>query len=358
VSILLVLALPVLGMRLGSSDNGNLPSDQTARQAYDLMAEAFGPGFNGPLLLTLEIPEGTTEEDLAAATAAIAATEGVQAVTPPQVVPGQDVAIWQVIPTTGPQDEATTQLIDRLRTEVIPSTGLAIGVGGATAVFKDFADFLADRLPLFMGAVLVLSFILLMAVFRSVLVPLKAVLLNLLSIGAAYGVVVIVFQWGWGGSLIDVGPGPIEPFVPMMLFAIVFGLSMDYEVFLLSRIREEYVRTGDNSAAVADGLAATARVITSAAAIMVCVFGSFLLEDLRQIKLFGVGLAAAVLLDATVVRMLLVPSTMELLGERNWWLPRWLDRLLPTIDVEGHGQLTERRGETSPDDEPEPSLVP
>ncbi|MEZ5217991.1 MAG: MMPL family transporter [Ilumatobacteraceae bacterium] len=210
-------------------------------------------------------------------------------------------------------------------------------MGGQTAIFKDFADFLSARLPIFMGTVLVLSFILLMAVFRSILVPLKAVILNLLSIAAAYGIVVAVFQWGWFGGLFGVGKGgPIEAFLPMMLFAIVFGLSMDYEVFLLSRMKEEYDRSKDNSAAVANGVSVTARVITSAALIMFLVFGSFVLEDTREIKLFGLGLAMAVLIDATVVRMVLVPATMELLGARNWWLPKWLDRVLPSIDVEGH----------------------
>ena len=335
--VLLVLAAPVFSMRLGNSDNGNLPENQTARGAYDLLAEAFGPGFNGPLLLALDLPAGTGETELGAVATAIAADPGVAFVAPAQVVPDAGVAFWQVVPISGPQDEATTDLIDRLRDDVIPTTGLDVLVGGNTAIFADFSDYLAGRLPIFVGTVLLLSFVLLMAVFRSVLVPLKAVVLNLLSIAASYGVVVAVFQWGWGGSLIGIGKGgPIEAFIPMMLFAIVFGLSMDYEVFLLSRMREEYDRTGDNASAVADGLAATARVITSAAAIMVFVFGSFLLEDLRQIKLFGLGLAIAVFIDATVVRMVLVPATMELLGNRNWWLPGWLARLLPKIDVEGH----------------------
>jgi RND superfamily putative drug exporter len=224
-----------------------------------------------------------------------------------------------------------------------------VAVSGQTAVNTDFSDFLSARLPWFFGVVLALSFLLLMTVFRSILVPLKAVVMNLLSIGAAYGLVVAVFQWGWGGSIIGIGEGgPIEPFIPMMMFAIVFGLSMDYEVFLLSRIKEEWDATHNNARAVADGLAKTARVITAAAVIMVFVFGSFLLESERVIKIFGLGLASAVLIDATVVRMLLVPATMELLGDRNWWLPKWLDRILPKIDVEG-----------TPRDEPtgEPELV-
>jgi RND superfamily putative drug exporter len=215
-------------------------------------------------------------------------------------------------------------------------------VSGIVGIQVDFSEYLAGRLLLFFGAVLGLSFLLLMVVFRSLLVPLKAVIMNLLSIGAAYGVLVAIFQWGWGGAIFGVEPAPIEPFLPMMLFAIVFGLSMDYEVFLLSRVREEWLRTGDSHASVADGLAATARVITAAAAIMIVVFGSFLLESDRIVKLMGFGLALAVFLDATVVRMLLVPATMELLGDKNWWLPKWLDRLLPTVNVEGsHDEVTE-----------------
>ena len=221
------------------------------------------------------------------------------------------------------------------------AAGVEVAVTGTTAVNIDFSDYLAERLPYFFGAVLALSFLLLMVVFRSLLVPLKAVIMNLLSIGAAYGIVVALFQWGWLSDITGVQPAPIEPWAPMMLFAIVFGLSMDYEVFLLSRVREEWHRTGDSRTSVADGLAATAKVITAAAAIMVVVFGSFLLENDRVLKLMGTGLATAILLDATIVRMLLVPATMELLGDRNWWLPRWLDRILPNIDVEGHAEVTE-----------------
>jgi len=248
--------------------------------------------------------------------------------------------VWNLVPTTGPQDKATTDLVGRLRNTVLPpaeqATGVEVAITGTVAVNVDFADFLAGRLPYFFAAVLALSFLLLMAVFRSLLVPLKAVAMNLLSIGASYGVAVALFQWGWLSDLTNVRPAPIEPWVPMMLFAIVFGLSMDYEVFLLSRVKEEWHRTGDSRTSVADGLAATAKVITAAAAIMVVVFGSFLLENDRVVKLMGTGLATAILLDATIVRLLLVPATMELLGDKNWWLPRWLDRILPKIDVEGH----------------------
>ncbi len=262
-------------------------------------------------------------------------TENVNFVVPTPI--NDELALLIVYPDSAPQDAETGTLVATLRDDVIPATGVEANVGGLTAASTDFSNYLAGRMPLLIGVVLLLSFLLLMAVFRSVLVPLKAVVMNLLSIGAAYGILVAIFQWGWGMELIGVDrAGPIEAWVPMFLFAIVFGLSMDYEVFLLSRIKEEYDRTKDNATAVADGLAVTARVITAAALIMFCVFAAFALGDDRQLKLFGLGLAIAVLLDATIVRMLLVPATMELLGDRNWWIPKWLDRILPNIDVEGH----------------------
>ncbi len=262
------------------------------------------------------------------------------AVTPPIANdPARPAAyLMRLVAETAPQDEATSDLVRRLRADVIPAaaagTGLDVHVTGSAAINIDITDYLAERMPIFFGAVLALSFLLLMTVFRSLLVPLKAVLMNVLTIGAAYGVVVAVFQWGWAGQLLGIEGGPINPFIPLMLFAVVFGLSMDYEVFMLSRIREEYLRTGDATTSVADGLASTARVITAAAAIMVVVFASFMLEDLREIKLFGLGLALAVLLDATLVRMVVVPATMELLGDRNWWLPGWIERILPHLEIE------------------------
>ena len=338
VTLLLLLTAPVLSMRLGSTDNGNLPESETARRAYDAISAGFGPGANGPLLLLGEAPSTAALDAASQLTALVQATRGVVYVSPPTYIPGTRFVIWQVVPATGPQDSETSALISHLRTEVLPSAGLPVLVTGETASYNDFGTYLGSRLMAFMLTVLCMSFLLLLAVFRSVLVPLKAVLLNLLSISASYGVVTAVFQWGWGANLLGIGaPGPIEPLAPMMLFAIVFGLSMDYEVFLLSRIRESFNTTGDNTAAVTEGLVHTARVITAAAGIMVAVFGSFVLEDLRQVKLFGVGLAIAVLLDATVVRMLLVPATMEMLGARNWWLPRWLERVLPNVKLE-HGQ--------------------
>jgi RND superfamily putative drug exporter len=359
---LLLLALPLLSLRLGFSDEGNAPADTSTRKAYDLLATGFGPGFNGPLVLATEISGKGDLPAVEKVSAALAKTPGVAFSTPgfPNDPTNPKAVLWRVIPTSAPQDEATTALVHRLRDDVIPpataGTDLDVAVTGFVAVSTDFSTYLGARLPLFIGVVLALSFLLLMAVFRSVLVPLKAVLMNLISIGAAYGLVVAIFQWGWGKELVGLGKGgPIEPFVPMMMFAIVFGLSMDYEVFLLSRVKEEYDRTGNNRDAVADGLTATARVITAAAAIMVFVFGSFLLETERTIKLMGVGLSSAVLLDATVVRMLLVPATMELLGDRNWWLPKWLDRLLPKIDVEGHD--APELADVAPEDERVPLEV-
>jgi RND superfamily putative drug exporter len=355
VAVLGILAIPAFGLRLGFSDEGNFAEDTTTRQAYDLLADGFGPGSNGPLLMVAEVPAGTDPAGLVAITEAVADDPGVVFVSPPQPNEAGTAARWVIVPDTAPQDAATTDLVNRLRSDVVPPAEVVAGVDtaitGFTAVGVDFSDYLASRLPYFFAAVLILSFLLLMAVFRSLLVPLKAVVMNLLSIGAAYGVVVAVFQWGWFSDLTGVSPAPIEPFIPMMLFAIVFGLSMDYEVFLLSRVREEWHRTGDSHTSVANGLAATARVITAAAAIMVVVFGAFMLESDRVIKLFGLGLSVAILLDATIVRMLLVPATMELLGDKNWWLPRWLDRLLPNIDVEGHGDPIEADEEGEPERE-------
>jgi putative drug exporter of the RND superfamily len=336
--ILLVLAIPFFSLRLGVADAGNDPTKLTTRRAYDLLAEGFGPGFNGPLLVTGD----ATAADLPTAQklqAAIAADPDVQSASPVIPSPNGKGVLIQVVAKGSPQDESTTQLVHRLRDDVIPAatsgTDLRMYVGSQTAIGVDLADTLGRRLPVMFVTILLLSFILLMVVFRSLLVPLKAVIMNLLSIGAAYGVIVAIFQWGWVKSAVGIGKeGPIEAWVPMMLFAIVFGLSMDYEVFLLSRIKEEYDATGNNSEAVAHGLAKTARLITAAAAIMICVFGSFVLSDLRVLKLIGFGLAFAVFIDATLVRLILVPATMELLGDRNWWLPKWLE-WLPHVNVEG-----------------------
>jgi RND superfamily putative drug exporter len=340
VVVLLALAAPAFTLSLGFGDAGNRRTEDTTRRAYDLLSDGFGPGFNAPILLVVDTPGGASDQPKVQQVAdAIGGTEGVASVTAPQIIPNANVALITAFPTTSPQDEATTDLVHRLRNETLPpvtqSAGLVVYTTGGPGFIVDFSDYMTSRLPLFIGAVLLLSFLLLLVVFHSVVVPLKAVIMNMLSIGAAFGVTVAVFQWGWGASLIGIGQeGPIDAWVPMMLFAIVFGLSMDYEVFLLTRVREEYDKTGDNRRAVADGLAATGRVISAAAAIMVCVFGAFVLGADRSLKLFGFGLAAAVFIDATVVRLVLVPAAMELMGNANWWAPRWLVRYLPTIRVD------------------------
>jgi RND superfamily putative drug exporter len=363
-AILVILALPVLGMRLGFSDESQYHEDTTTRQAYDLLSDGFGPGYNGPFYLVAQVDEEADPEVLEQITADLAADPGVAFVTPAVantlIAPDRDLGayLWKLTPTTSPQDEDTYALVHRLRDEVLvegeEALGTNIDVTGQLPATVDFSGYMSERMPYFFAAVLVLSFLLLMVVFRSILVPLKAVIMNLLSIGAAYGVTVALVQWAWFGDVTGLSPSPIETFIPMMFFAIVFGLSMDYEVFLLSRVKEEWRRTGDSHLSVANGLATTARVITAAAAIMVVVFGSFILENDRNFKMFGIGLATAIFLDATVVRMLLVPATMELLGDRNWWLPRWLDRILPRIDIEGTPDDVSEIDADDPDADPEP----
>jgi putative drug exporter of the RND superfamily len=340
VLVLLLLAIPVFSMRLAFTDAGNDPTSLTTRQAYDLLAQGFGPGFNGPLVVAVALPKDSGTGTVRHLQAAIADTSGVAYVVPPTYNADHTGAVLVAIPTTSPQAAQTQTLVRVLRADVIPpvvqGTGVDAQVGGETAASIDGATFLGHRLFLVIGAVLILSFLLLMMVFRSVVLPLKAVIMNLLSVGAAYGVMVAVFEWGWLGSLIGIGQtGPIDPWIPVTMFTILFGLSMDYEVFLLSRIREEWLRTGDNSLSVADGLAVTGRIITAAAAIMFCVFASFIIKDpLHILKVFGLGLATAVAVDVTLVRMVLVPSLMELLGPVNWWMPRWLNRAVPRLGVE------------------------
>jgi RND superfamily putative drug exporter len=343
-AVLLVLTAPATGLRFGMPDAGNGSTDLTSRRAYDLTAAGFGPGANGPLLVAVDLGGGVAGGASAAETVDriagdLRSADGVAAVLPPALNDAGDAAVLTVVPATGPQEEATESLVHRLRDRVLPGavagTGAEASVGGVTAAFIDDSEDTASRLPLFIGGVVVLSFLLLMSVFRSLAVALKAAVMNLLSIGAAYGVMALAAGGGWLGGLVGIEDAtPVPAWLPMMMFAVLFGLSMDYEVFLLSRVREEYVRTGDNRQAVADGLASTARVITAAAAIMVTVFGAFVMEDAVFLKLAGLGLATAVFVDATVVRMVLVPATMELLGDRNWWLPRWLDRLLPRVALE------------------------
>jgi RND superfamily putative drug exporter len=340
----LLMAVPFLSLRLGMPDNGNSPASSTLRRSFDLLAEGFGPGFNGPLLLSVQLDGTDAATFLPQLSEQLGATEGVVAVSPAQLSPDGGFAVVQVVPSSSPQDAETSDLIHRIRNDVVPAatagTEANVYVGGGTAVFIDMSEKVASALPWFIAAVIGLSFLLLMVVFRSILVPLKAALMNVLSIGAAYGVIVAVFQWGWGASIFGVTESlPIVSFVPMFMFAILFGLSMDYEVFLLSRVREEYLIDGDNTESVATGIATTARVITSAALIMIAVFLSFVIGDDPTVKMFGLGLSVAIFVDATLIRLVLVPSTMKLLGDANWWLPRWLDRILPNLDIEGESKL-------------------
>lgn len=343
--VLVVLAIPMFSMQLGQADAGSDPTTTTHRRAYDLLADGFGAGFNGPLLIVVDLGDQT--RDSATTNTAVVdrladslpQNPTVAMASPPAVNEAGDTALITVIPTTKPQDTATADLVHELREDILPAatsgSDVHAMVGGPTAQFIDQSDKIATRLPWFIGAVVTLSFILLMIVFRSVLVPLKAALLNLLSIGAAYGVVVAVFQWGWGADLIGLEETvPIASFVPMMMFAILFGLSMDYEVFILSRIREEYHSGHSNIDSVVVGLGATAKVITAAALIMISVFLGFVNSGDPVVKMMGIGLATAVAVDATIVRMVLVPSTMALVGDANWWLPKWLDRILPRLELE------------------------
>ncbi len=338
-AILLLLATPVLDLRLGTSDAGNNPESYASRRAYDLLAEGFGPGFNGPIVVGVKIEDQAGTERIQQLAAEIATVENVAAVSPPVLNDDMTAAVITVVPGTSPQEEETTDLVLHLRDTVdapFVGTDSEAFVGGNTAAFVDIGERMEDSLPIFILAVVGVSFLLLMMVFRSIVVPIKAAIMNLLSIGAAYGVLVAIFQWGWLGGVLNVQrEGPIESFMPMILFAVLFGLSMDYEVFLVSRIREEYLKTGDNSEAVARGLSVTTRLISAAALIMIAVFLSFAISDQRVVKEFGIGLAVAIFLDATLVRLILVPSFMQLAGRWNWWLPSWLDRLIPHVSIDG-----------------------
>jgi putative drug exporter of the RND superfamily len=340
VAMLVTLALPTFGLRFGFPDAGSNPTSQMSRRAYDLTADAFGPGANGPLVLTVSAEVDRLPAATQAVLAAVSSDTGVVAAVPGPVASTGTTQLLSVVPAAGPQDEVTESLVRRLRGETLPAVAAATGadvlVGGITALLVDEADYEGARLPWFIAAVLTLSFVLLVAVFRAPLVALKAVVLNLLGIAAAYGIIAVAVRGGWLGQLVGIPEAtPVPVFVPILMFALLFGLSMDYEVFLLSRIREAHQGGATNSEAVVEGLATTARVITAAAAIMVVVFGAFVLNDEVIAKLAGLGLATAVLLDATLVRMVLVPATMELLGERNWWMPAWLDRRLPRLHIEG-----------------------
>jgi RND superfamily putative drug exporter len=347
-AILLALAAPALGMRLGFPDAGNDKPGTMTRQAYDLISEGFGPGANGPLVIAAELPEAGGRSAIDGLTTQLREDPGVAYVAAPRFNSSGTAAILTVIPTTSPQDAATTDLVDHLRHTVIPDalegSGVVTRLGGVTPALEDQSKYITGRMPLFIIGVVGLSFLLLLFAFHSPLISLKAAVMNLLSVSAAYGVMTLVAKGGAVGELIGIDHEvPVAPFMPVMMFAILFGLSMDYEVFLVSRIREEYLKDGDTRRAVADGLAKTARVITAAAAIMVVVFLAFVASPEVFLKLFGIGLAAAIFLDATVVRMVLVPAVMQLLGARNWWCPNWLRRLLPEIEVESGPQVAEGR---------------
>jgi RND superfamily putative drug exporter len=338
-AILLALAAPALGMRLGFPDAGNDPPDTMTRQAYDLNTQGFGPGTNGPLVIAAELPDPGADSEIDALATELRGEDGVAFVPDPVINEAGTAAVVTVIPTTSPQDEATQDLVKSLRADVLPQalsgTDITVHVGGVTAALDDQSDFIKDRMPVFIIGVIGLSFLLLLVAFHSPLISLKAGIMNLLSVSAAYGVMTLVAQGGAVGELIGIDHEvPVAPFMPVMMFAILFGLSMDYEVFLISRIREEYLKDGNTRRAIADGLAKTARVITAAAAIMVVVFLAFLAAPDVFLKLFGIGLASAIFLDATIVRMVLVPAVMQLLGARNWWIPNWLERILPRLDVE------------------------
>jgi putative drug exporter of the RND superfamily len=360
--VLLILTIPLLSLRLGSSDSGNDPASSTTRKAYDLLAEGFGPGFNGPLQLVATIETPADKVAFAKLAVTLKDTPGVASVTAYPTPAGSSVGIIQVVPTTAPQDKATSDLIVHLRDTVIPAategTTMKVYVGGLTAIFDDFADVLTSKLPLFIGVIILLGFLLLMLAFRSLLVPATAAVMNLLAAGASFGVLVAVFQFGWGADLLSLGkPGPVEAFLPVIMLSILFGLSMDYQVFLVSRMHEEWVHTGDNSYAVSRGQATTGRVITAAATIMICVFIAFVFGGERIIAEFGVGLASAVFIDAFIIRTVLVPALMHIFGKANWWLPGVLDRHMPHLSVEPADEGMDGADSSGSPQDPDAQLV-
>ncbi|CAM5596775.1 MMPL family transporter [Streptomyces purpurascens] len=337
--VMAVLALPTFSLHLGTSDQGNDPKAATTRQAYDLLADGFGPGVNGPLTLVTKVDGAADKLALDNLDGTLRATDGVASATPVTFDSGGHTAYLTVVPESSPQSKQTSDLVDRLRGEVLPraeaGTSLDVHVGGMTAGYDDFADVIVSKLPVFVGVVIGLGCLLLLLAFRSIGIPLKAAAMNVAAVASAFGVVVAMFQWGWGSELLGLGSaGPIEPFLPVIMVSVLFGLSMDYQVFLVSRMYEEWLETGDNRRAVRVGLAETSRVINSAAVIMISVFLAFVLSGDRVIAMFGIALAAAVALDAFVLRTLLVPALMHMLGGANWWLPRWLDKRLPRISIE------------------------
>jgi putative drug exporter of the RND superfamily len=366
-AVVVIIALPFFSLRLGSADQGTDPAGTPTRVAFDTLSRGFGPGFNGPLMLVSVVqPDQRSVVDTVVSD--VSKQADVAKVAPPIYIPSKtgsgDVLLLNVYPKTAPQDAATTDLVNHLRSDTIPAavgdSGVKVLVGGTTAIYIDFANVLSAKLPLFIGLVVLLSFLLLMTVFRSFVIPLTAAVMNLLSIGAAFGVLVAVFQWGDGGSLIGLtGTSPIEAFLPVMLFAILFGLSMDYQVFLVSRMHEEYIKSGHNNRiGVRNGLAATGKTITAAALIMILVFGSFILGGERVIKEFGIGLAAGIAIDAVFIRMCIVPSLMMMFGKANWWFPKWLDRALPRLAVDADDLTVHAAHESgSGPEEPERELA-
>ncbi|MBM9504664.1 MMPL family transporter [Streptomyces sp. KK5PA1] len=337
VVVMATLAIPALSLRLGSSDQGNNPTTTTTRKAYDMLADGFGPGFNGPLTILAQAPTAADKAAVTRLVGTLRTTPGIAFAAQVPLKDAGDIAFVNAVPTTSPQDKATSDLIDHLRHDVVPAaekgTTMRAYVGGQTAIFKDFASVLFGKLPLFIGVIIALGFVLLLFAFRSLVVPLTAAVMNLVAAAASFGVLVAVFQWGWGGSLAG-RAGPIDAFLPVIMLSLLFGLSMDYQVFLVSRMHEEWVHSKDNARAVRVGLAETSRVINSAAVIMICVFFAFVLSGERVLAMFGIGLAGAVALDAFILRTVLVPSLMHLFGPANWWLPSWLDKRLPHLAVE------------------------
>jgi putative drug exporter of the RND superfamily len=354
VLVMVVLAAPFLSLRLGSSDQGNDPKSTTTRQAYDMLATGFGPGFNGPLQVVAQLPADPAARQadhrvLDDLRTTLRGMHGVASAAPPIYSPDGSVGIIQVVPTTSPQDKQTSALIKQLRHHTIPDatrgSGMTTHVGGVTAIFDDFAGVLRGKLPLFIAVIVALGCLLLLVAFRSLMIPAMAAVMNLIAAAASFGLVTVLFQWGWGGDALGLGkPGPVEAFLPVMMMAILFGLSMDYQVFLVSRMHEEWSHHRDNTRAVTLGQASTGRVITAAATIMIFVFGAFVLDGRRVVEEFGIGLAGAVLLDAFILRTALVPALMHMMGRRNWYLPRWLDRVLPHLSVD-------------PADEPAPAVA-
>lgn len=350
-AIIVTIIVPFFSLQLGSSDQGSDPAGSTTRLAYDQLAQGFGPGFNGPLTVVGSLRNAGDLTAMEHLDASLKGKPGVAAVAPLITNPQKTVGVINVIPSTSPQSAKTAALIDTIRDKYIPAATTTshtkIYIGGITAIFDDFANVLTGKLPLFVGVIVLLGCLLLMVAFRSVLVPLVAAVMNLLAVGASFGLVVAVFQWGWGTSLLGAGTGPVESFLPIIMIAILFGLSMDYQVFLVSRMHEEFLNTADNEEAIIRGQANTGRVITAAALVMICVFLSFAIGGERIIAEFGIGLAGAVLIDAFVIRTILVPSLMHFVGKANWWMPRWLDRIVPHVAVEATEELGTLRPDTT-----------